>query len=493
MTIGFGVICFHLGVMCLCAQRSGALMNKPWQTVRVFVSSTFRDMHAERDYLTRVVFPELRERMAKRHLHLVDVDLRWGVTEEEAEQGKILEVCLDEIERCRPFFICLLGERYGWTPSVYEVSEEKKYDWVREIKPGISITELEIVYGVLLNPSMKMRAFFYFRDPIFIASVPKEYKAVYLPEDKESAKKLKRLKNEIRRRHYPIFSYSCSFGGINKDRKLFLLNLETFGQRVLEDLWSSITQVYPKEPILLDELEVERAYHEAFIEGRCQNFVGRNGLLQQITAYANSDNDIPLVITGAPGCGKTALLANFARAYSKTHNDVTVLSHFIGASPGSNDIRKILLRLSRELVQRLGISNAIPEDYDKLKDMFLKLLDIAANQRKVVIILDALNQLDHIYFAHSLNWLPAKLPHGLKLVLSTRDGKFLEVLRCRRPYPLEISVGPLETKDRKQIIRLTLGNYRKKLDEREVNDQMGLLLNKDQSDNPLYIIVVTFL
>ena len=71
------------------------------RVVRVFVSSTFRDMHSERDYLVRFVFPELRERCAKRHLHLVDVDLRWGVTEEEAEQGKVLEVCLDEIERCR--------------------------------------------------------------------------------------------------------------------------------------------------------------------------------------------------------------------------------------------------------------------------------------------------------------------------------------------------------------------------------------------------------
>ena len=49
-----------------------------WRTVRVFVSSTFRDMHAERDWLARVVFPELRERCAARELHLTDVDLRWA-------------------------------------------------------------------------------------------------------------------------------------------------------------------------------------------------------------------------------------------------------------------------------------------------------------------------------------------------------------------------------------------------------------------------------
>jgi len=39
-------------------------MSAAWKTVRVFISSTFRDMHAERDCLVRVVFPELRERCA---------------------------------------------------------------------------------------------------------------------------------------------------------------------------------------------------------------------------------------------------------------------------------------------------------------------------------------------------------------------------------------------------------------------------------------------
>ena len=47
--------------------------------VRVFVSSTFRDMHAERDHLVTVVFPELRERVERLGLEFFDVDLRWGV------------------------------------------------------------------------------------------------------------------------------------------------------------------------------------------------------------------------------------------------------------------------------------------------------------------------------------------------------------------------------------------------------------------------------
>ncbi|MBI3797269.1 MAG: DUF4062 domain-containing protein [Deltaproteobacteria bacterium] len=53
-------------------------MTTNWKTVRVFISSTFRDMQAERDHLVRFVFPRLREQLLPRRIHLVDIDLRWG-------------------------------------------------------------------------------------------------------------------------------------------------------------------------------------------------------------------------------------------------------------------------------------------------------------------------------------------------------------------------------------------------------------------------------
>ena len=34
-------------------------MVATWRTARVFISSTFRDMHAERDHIVKVVIPEL--------------------------------------------------------------------------------------------------------------------------------------------------------------------------------------------------------------------------------------------------------------------------------------------------------------------------------------------------------------------------------------------------------------------------------------------------
>ena len=50
-----------------------------WKEQPVFISSTFNDMHAERDYLMKNVFPQLGEWCERRHIILRDIDLRWGV------------------------------------------------------------------------------------------------------------------------------------------------------------------------------------------------------------------------------------------------------------------------------------------------------------------------------------------------------------------------------------------------------------------------------
>ena len=132
--------------------KSPAAQPVPYQVlaknrvVRVFVSSTFRDMHRERDILTKHVFPQLRKLCEERGVGFVDVDLRWGVTEEQTQRGEVLPICLAEIDRCRPYFIGLLSERYGWVPEPGQIPQELIDDqpWLVE-HIHKSVTELEIV------------------------------------------------------------------------------------------------------------------------------------------------------------------------------------------------------------------------------------------------------------------------------------------------------------------------------------------------------------
>lgn len=99
-----------------------------WRSVRVFISSTFRDMHAERDTLVQTVFPELRRRAAAHCLYMQEVELRWGVTEEESVRAT--ELCLSEVSRSQ-MMVGILGERYGLIPPKPVLSDLSQYNWVR--------------------------------------------------------------------------------------------------------------------------------------------------------------------------------------------------------------------------------------------------------------------------------------------------------------------------------------------------------------------------
>ena len=62
------------------------------RSVRIFLTSTFRDFGEERDLLVRKVFPALSVRLKEKLVELVDVDLRLGITVEEAERVEVLPV-----------------------------------------------------------------------------------------------------------------------------------------------------------------------------------------------------------------------------------------------------------------------------------------------------------------------------------------------------------------------------------------------------------------
>lgn len=95
-------------------------------TFRLFISSTFGDLRAEREVLQRLVFPDLRAFCEERGARFQPIDLRWGVSEEAAQNQRTIAICLEEIARSqaetpRPNFLIILGERYGWRPLPYQI------------------------------------------------------------------------------------------------------------------------------------------------------------------------------------------------------------------------------------------------------------------------------------------------------------------------------------------------------------------------------------
>ncbi len=163
------------------------------RAIRVFVSSTFRDMQAERDELVKRVFPLLRRRCQERGVAWSEVDLRWGVTDEQAAEGAVLPICLAEIERTRPYFIGLLGQRYGWVPDAIDPDVAARFGWLTEDLHR-SVTELEILHGVLNDPDAEGHAYFYLRDPAWVAALPADQRVLYVEPDAEGAARLEALR-----------------------------------------------------------------------------------------------------------------------------------------------------------------------------------------------------------------------------------------------------------------------------------------------------------
>lgn len=121
------------------------------RAIRVFVSATFRDMMRERDLLVNEVFPALARKRAQRFVTFTELDLRWGITKEQSAEGQVLPLCLAEIEGSRPYFIGLLGERYGWVPDSLRPEIIEHEPWLREhVEDGKSVAELEFLHGSIV-------------------------------------------------------------------------------------------------------------------------------------------------------------------------------------------------------------------------------------------------------------------------------------------------------------------------------------------------------
>jgi hypothetical protein len=67
-----------------------------WRQVRLFISSTFRDMHPERSFLVYRTLKELGAFCKDLRLHLLVCDLRWGVKPGTSAEVTI-RTCLGEV------------------------------------------------------------------------------------------------------------------------------------------------------------------------------------------------------------------------------------------------------------------------------------------------------------------------------------------------------------------------------------------------------------
>jgi pilus assembly protein CpaF len=227
------------------AEPRQAAKRTPGTTVivPVYVCSAFHDMSAERAHLHEAVFPVLSERFADQGIEFDFVDFPCGASSEaEAENPATLLPRLEEIDRCRPFFVGLLGELYGAPLDPIPEAALAKYSWLEQYA-GFSLLHLEILHGVLRDSIEATQSFFYARDPNVLADLPAGSWDTYIEADERVVQKFKTLKKAIRNSGRPVRKYGARW---DAERAAFA-ELAAFGDLVLRDLSAAFASTLENE------------------------------------------------------------------------------------------------------------------------------------------------------------------------------------------------------------------------------------------------------
>ncbi|GFO40942.1 telomerase protein component 1, partial [Plakobranchus ocellatus] len=462
-----------------------------WRTVRIFISSTFRDMHGERDLLTRFIFPELRALARRMFINVYEVDLRWGITEEQSKENSALEICLQEVSRCQ-LFLGLLGERYGWTPDSNQVPDTSEFDWVRSYAAGASVTELEIQLGALSKVgNSRDTAFFFIRDNSFEKSVPAPFLSDFVAESETHKSRLANLKQRVRSSGLEVHDgYPCHWGGFVAGKPI-VAGLEDFGAKVLNTLMNAVKKLCPKQDETITEDEHNSNLQWAYVESLSDGFVGRKDLVKDVISKILCIQSGILCISGKMGTGKTALMAFSILQYTKLKHvggSYGVFLNFAGSAPGSVSVAATVRRLAQQLNTRFGLGHNLPEDFQNLIFTLKYLLEEAAAicPSRLVIFLDGTDEMDKTHQPCSLDWLPSPLPDNVVVVITALEGNQTHK-SCKRLQAHEISMPGLQNWDKAELVRSTLAKHRKSLSESGFGNQIQFLMLKKEAANPLYL------
>ena len=456
---------------------------EPFRSIRVFVSSTFRDMQAEREELVKRVFPELRRLCETRGVAWSEVDLRWGVTDEQKAEGAALPICFAEIDRSRPYFIGLLGQRYGWIPETLPEGLIDRMPWLAGLS-GTSVTELEILHAVLNDPRAAGHAFFYTRDPAWVSTRTPEEQALlgeiesdYVDAQGAAAAaaarrdRLEDLKRRVRESGRPTWQYP---------------NPKALGERVLADFTATIDQLYPADAAP-DGLTRDADAHRAFGTAQTLGLVERPSVADLLDAFAAGGGP-PLVLAGEPGAGASSIASAWLVRWRIANPNDTIIEHHVGATADSSEWLAMAVRLAGELARQHGFEGELAEPPADARGrrarLFAAIVRAGSSVRRTVILVDGADLLTDVDGAPDLTWLPKVLPPSVRVVVTTSGERPIDAAQ-RRAWAV-VTVPPLDEAERRDFIRVFLGRYAKRLDEIHV----ARLVSASPTGNALFLRTV---
>ncbi len=439
----------------------------------VFVSSTFRDMQFERDAIREITAP-LVNAQARRHNDAFDFcDLRWGIntlsmTQEESAR-KVLDVCLDVIDRCASPMVVILGDRYGWLPPAEQISAAAARKRLR-LKPGdYSVTALEVEYGALRDTGRFQNTLFYFRT--IEGDAPPDYQA----QDETDRRRMQALKKRIRERGGRVRDYTLRWTGKG------FAGVTEFANAVAADIAAFMQPVWA-ETEALSPFDRDRRRHRTFIEEKAALFRARKA---DANALRNEIEQSPVtIVKGDVGSGKSTLFCHLAQKLKGAGWEV--LPFISGLTPGSSSAEDVLKGAVYWLENRLGLphapamdertgkgqpntAGAIQKQLEKLCRRFAK------TGGRLLMMIDAADQLSPTEARDKLAFLPY-----------TAQGSVHFFMTCTPDFPTHgrqcYALGPIGPSDKRAVIAEALS-----AGHELPASAVKLMLEMPASDNPLYL------
>ncbi|MBQ7993051.1 MAG: DUF4062 domain-containing protein [Solobacterium sp.] len=411
----------------------------------IFVSSTFRDMQAERDAIRDLCAPLINEE-ARKHGDEVDFcDLRWGINtssmSEEESSLKVLDVCFNQIDRCQPPFVILSGYRYGWIPDsdIVEKAVHSRHMDLEDLEK--SVTALEIEYGTV---HCSRPAFVYIRE-IISDDVP----AIYGCEDEYHQKKLQELKERITALpNVKVRTYTVHFekGIANKE------DIKAFAEMLTEDLkeamrrdWELYDTCTPFERMLKG--------HWNYVREKAGMFTARKEDAKNLYSLLKEGEKQTVLCTGESGSGKSTLLSWTAQRLEEEGEHV--LPVICGLTPETTDAYHVLRMIEEYLCsltrQPFSQRNKTAEEHQK------RIIQLASKIReRVYILVDAADQLYADDNRKDMIFIPDNMPLNVRfLVTCTKD--------LKTDFPVSMVLEGLNEENRQKVISGVLEYVNKEL------------------------------
>ena len=458
----------------------------------VFVSSTFKDMQFERDELNIRLAPRINDFLLKYGESVRFGDLRWGVNtselESEESSKKVLKVCLDEIDNAKPYMIVFIGERYGWIPSGDLLNQAMLMKDIKDVPNDISVTNLEIEYGALLNPDYEGRILFYFRNPFDMSKMSEEEQRAYASESPVHKEKLEKLKEKIIKL-YP--QYVRYYDVQYDEEKKRLTGLDTLMETIYQDLthifdidleYYNSLPVY-KRAIMNSEVYFESYYKYAYYRDNLKDNIDPDSEL--VEDYENGRyEDIPCLryAVGNSGSGRKTTLACLYKL-AKEENSEYVLPFVFGLDKFTNSKQALIETLISFFEEKLNHRIRKSKNILALADL-IKYNDEHDKHHFQVFIMN--HHKDIIIFLKELENAVEKMFHTTFYVMGDAENRDYSPYLAFGFHSDSIVLEELNDEEKVSIIKKICESKHKEL-SKVVIDR---ILEKESSGIPLYLSLV---